>query len=47
MPIIEENQLIDLLSNAKNVLLLEPPFRRSYVPLGLAKIASFLKKKKI
>ena len=47
MPIIEENQLIDLLSNAKNVLLLEPPFRRSYVPLGLAKIASFLKEKNI
>ena len=47
MPIIEEKQLINLLSNAKNILLLEPPFCRSYVPLGLAKIASFLREKNI
>lgn len=44
MPIIEENQLINLLSNAKNVLLLEPPFRRSYVPLGLTKMDSYVGK---
>mgnify|MGYP001567314992 CR=1 FL=1 len=47
MPIIDEKQLIYLLGNAKNVLLLEPPFKRSYVPLGLAKIASFLREKNI
>ncbi|KKM12477.1 hypothetical protein LCGC14_1720170 [marine sediment metagenome] len=43
MPIIEEKELIKKLKKAKKILLIEPPYRRKYIPLGLAKIASFAK----
>ena len=45
MPIIDEKQLINLLSNAKNVLLLEPPFCRSYVPNEISPVKSIDKNK--
>jgi hypothetical protein len=38
----EENMLVRL-ADAKRVLLLEPPYSRQWVPLDLAKIASFVK----
>jgi hypothetical protein len=41
--LIDENQLIDRLKKSKKVQLIEPPYRRVYIPLGLAKISSFLK----
>jgi len=41
--VINENQLIEMLKKAKNILLIEPPYRRSYIPLGLAKISTFAK----
>jgi hypothetical protein len=41
--IIPEQELIFLLEKSKNVLLIEPLYRRSYIPLGLAKISSFIK----
>lgn len=41
--IIDESELIETLKKSKNVLLIEPPYRRQYIPLGLAKIASFVK----
>ena len=43
MDIINEIELISILKQSKNVLLIEPPYRRSYIPLGLAKISSFIK----
>ena len=43
--IIDEKELIYFLETSKRVLLIEPPYRRSYVPLGLAKISSFIKNK--
>jgi len=41
--IISENRLIKMLKKSKNILLIEPPYRRSYIPLGLAKISTFAK----
>jgi hypothetical protein len=41
--IINEDELISILKKSKNVLLIEPLYRRSYIPLGLAKISSFVK----
>ena len=40
-----ETDLLEMLNGAKKVFLLEPPYRRKYVPLGLAKIASYIKGK--
>lgn len=40
---ITEKELIEKLTNAKNVLLIEPSYPRQYIPLGLAKIAGFIK----
>lgn len=45
MAIINESELILLLNKSKKVLLLEPPYLRRYIPLGLAKISSFVKSK--
>lgn len=42
--LINEKKLLSFLRNGKNVLLIEPPYRRSYIPLGLAKIATYIKK---
>ena len=43
MAIINEKKLLQTLKESKNVLLIEPPYRRSYIPLGLAKIATYIK----
>ncbi|KKN56713.1 hypothetical protein LCGC14_0569420 [marine sediment metagenome] len=42
-PTITEQDLFKHLDRAKNVLLLEPNYRRSYMPLALAKIATYIK----
>lgn len=44
MDIMNEKELISILKTSKNVLLIEPPYTRKYIPLGLAKISSFIKK---
>ena len=41
--IISEKELLCILKKSKNVLMIEPPYRRSYIPLGLAKIATYIK----
>jgi len=41
--IITENELLEYLKNSKRVFLLEPNYKRSYPPLGLNKISSFVK----
>lgn len=43
MPEINETEMIAVLKRSKNVLLIEPRYTRKYVPLALAKIASFIK----
>ena len=45
--LIDENELIKRLSNAKKVLLIEPNYPSDYPPLGLAKIKAFLNSKGI
>jgi hypothetical protein len=40
---INEETLIEYLKESKKAILLEPNYRRKYPPLGLAKIATFLK----
>lgn len=40
---MNEKEILSILSSAKNVLLLEPPYRKTYIPLGLAKIATYIK----
>jgi hypothetical protein len=37
-----ESELIEKLEQSKNVLLIEPDYKRQYIPLGLAKIATFI-----
>jgi len=41
--VIGEAELLDRLRSAKRVFLLEPQYGRKYLPLGLAKIATFVK----
>lgn len=41
--LIDEPEMLAMLGGARRVFLLEPPYRRKYVPLGLAKIASLVK----
>ena len=41
--ITEDSDLKKLLINKKNVLLIEPNYSRKYLPIGLSKIASFIK----
>lgn len=40
---ISESMLLDALDSASSVYLLEPNYRRKYVPAGLAKISTYLK----
>jgi len=42
---VDESTMLSMLDNAKSVFLLEPPYRRKYIPLGLAKISSYLKER--
>lgn len=41
--LLKEPEMLSMLKNSKKVVLLEPNYRRKYVPLGLAKIASYVK----
>lgn len=41
---ISNDEIINKIRQAKKVVLLEPPYKRKYIPLGLAKIATFVKK---
>ena len=41
--LIDESEMLITLANAKRVLLVEPPYHRKWIPLGLAKISSFVK----
>ena len=45
--LVSEDEMISLLKDAKSVLFIEPKYKHKYIPLGLAKIAGFLKLKKI
>jgi hypothetical protein len=40
---LTEDEMLDRLRKAKRVFLLEPGYARKYIPLGLAKIATFVK----
>ncbi len=40
---LSEAEMLDRLRSAKRVFLLEPNYKRKYIPLGLAKIATFVK----
>ena len=42
---IPEDKMLAILGNAKKVVLLEPLYKRRYPPLGLAKIATYIKSK--
>ncbi len=41
---LTEGEMLDRLRSAKRVFLLEPGYTRKYLPLGLAKIATFVKR---
>lgn len=43
MSVMGEIELISILRESKKVLLLEPPYKSTYMPLGLAKISSLIK----
>jgi hypothetical protein len=42
MPVIGEKELIGVMRTATRAILIEPPYRRKYLPLGLAKISGWL-----
>jgi len=42
-PELSNTEIIDKIKESKRVLLIEPPYNRKYLPLGLAKIATMVK----
>lgn len=40
---IDEHAMLQMIKSSKKIVLLEPPYRRKYIPLGLAKIATMAK----
>lgn len=40
--IINEQEMLEILKNGKNVILLEPDYKRRHIPVGFAKIAKYL-----
>lgn len=40
---VNESVMLALLDSSRDVLLVEPQYRRKYIPLGLAKIATYIK----
>lgn len=45
--IVKEKKIFNMFDNSKRVLLIEPRYKKSYPPLGLAKIKSYLKSKNV
>lgn len=43
--IIDEKTMMNTIEDSKKTLLIEPPYRKKYIPLGLSKISSALKEK--
>ena len=43
--VINNHDMLLMLNKAKSILLIEPNYKRAYLPLGLAKIAGYVKKK--
>ena len=41
--LVIENQMLHILDTSSKVILLEPPYKHDYIPLGLAKISTYLK----
>ena len=41
--LINEQDLLHIISSSQNIILLEPPYKSDYMPLGLAKISAFAK----
>lgn len=46
MKVVSEKKVFEYLDNVRNVLLIEPAYRRQYVPIGLGKISTYLKRKR-
>ena len=45
--VINEKDLLNLLDHSTKVALVEPQYKRKYIPLGLAKIGGYLEEKEV